>query len=153
MRRASHPNLFQTLVSVTADLAPNGPKILYDSDYVIVQGDILYEADYVYEADKLFFDFRKLPRAHRIFPDTLVFKGDKLKQRKLRFAIDTYFYGEDELKRNLCDQKSSPGLRKLVESCSNRTVVRELTPEEQKQLETFKAERWGKEFGNLNCFQ
>ena len=128
-----------------ADLAPNGPKLLYDGDYVIVEAFGFYETFYIYDEDMLSFRFRKSPSGYWTLPDTVDFKGDNLKAQNLSFAIDTYFYGRDELKGNLCDQRSSPDLRKLIKRCSNRIVVRELAPKERKQLQVFKSEHRGKE--------
>ena len=136
-------NQFFFSIPVTADLVPNGPKVLYDSDYVIIEGSGTYRATYDYRG-VLVFQFHKEPLSIRDHSDFLVFKGHDLKAQKLSFAIDTYYHEEEALKTDLCSQKSNPGLRKMLKGCSNRTVIRELTHKEMEQLQKFKQEYKGK---------
>lgn len=132
--------------SAIAELVPNGPTILYESDHVIAMGTVSYEATHIFERDQLVFEFRKYPSAYWIHPDRLWFKGSEdqdLKAQNLSFAVETYYYGSDALGRDLCTELSDRNLRKMVDSCSNRTVIRELTKTERMQLQALKKEYQG----------
>lgn len=72
----------------------------------------------------------------------MTLRGVDLGRQKLSFAIDTYL--NDLGDKNLCRAKSSVELRKLISSCSKRTVIRKLTDEEKQLLQQFKSEYAGK---------
>lgn len=126
-----------------ADLTPNGPKVLYDSDYVIVEGLDTYKTIYDYTGIELIFQFVRNPSTQRDHPDWLVLRGHDLKAQNLSFAIDTYFYDQEAMKTDLWRAKSNPDLKKIVYYSSNRTAIRQLTHHEEEQLQKFKEEHKG----------
>ena len=126
-----------------ADLVPNGPKVLYDNDYVIVEGSGTYSTLHHYSGTSLIFQFLKIPSRILDRSDWLALENHDLKTQNLSFAIDTYFYDKEALKTDLCSEKSNPELKKLLQGCTNRTVIRELARQEKQQLQKFKEDYKG----------
>lgn len=127
---------------MVAELVPNGPRVLYDNDYVLIDGLGPYRTTYNHTGTELTFQFLRNPSTHRDPSDWMTLRGVILGRQKLSFAIDTYLNDLDD--KNLCGVKSSAELRKLISSCSRGTVIRELTDEEKQKLKQFKSEYAGK---------
>ena len=72
-------------------------------------------------------------------------RKDQLRKHNSSFAIDAY--GTDNVPdRFFCVQKSSESLQSLIDKCYGKIILRELTEEERKQIQEFKAIQKGKEF-------
>lgn len=77
---------------------------------------------------------------------TLATPGLDFKNQNLSFAID--FSPNDrgffDWSWDGCREKSSPNLRYLIVKCHHKTAIRELTEEEKRKLEDYKAHQKGK---------
>ena len=71
---------------------------------------------------------------------------------KLSFVVeaDSLQSERESLESDFCRKNSSPELRPWIEDCHDRISVRMLTPEEERQMETFKTNSEEGKLDSLN---
>ena len=127
-------------------------KFLYDSDFMIMESiefphiHLRYGRQKAYGGNYL--GFYSVNNNTGNFYEEIELKPGSEKQTT-NFTIEVYSNYPKDYEPSLdtfCKDNSSEALRGLIKSCNARTLLREMTFEEQKQMLKFKEEQKGKPF-------
>lgn len=131
-------------------------KILYDSDFVIAETTDFPEMTFYYAHDVLYngggLNFTTTSNNTRHFYETMQIKNG-FEEQTSEFAIEVYSKYEAGYNPDLdrfCIDRSSEALRGLIKKCYARTLLREMSSDEKKQMKEYKEEHRRKSLMNLN---
>lgn len=137
--------MFFPFPALAYETAPTA-KILFDSDgnHFISGGFDSRNIRFSYnQFNNLVFQMQS--NNSRGIPEFMVIKEAELKKRSVaQLAIVSYSAYENYTPENVsCAQNTDPNLRHLIDECYAKVLVRELTLDERKQIEEYKAQQQG----------
>lgn len=139
-------NLILCFLQVSADLSPSTAlKLIYSDGYVLSESAnaiVSYERN-EFGLQFYLFSQNATGKAQRVLIGDRT--SDDMRTAKLNFVIES-LSGKDDLatKAYSCNESSSPLLRHLIRFCVGYAKLRELTDQENSQMEEFKRASKGK---------